>query len=50
VAEIKTFQSIVDIGNGRINEVVAETFYEDFVVEWKSSGLIPRDLLQPKVS
>ena len=50
ISRIKSFQSIVDIGNGRISEFVAETFYEDFVVEWKSTGLVPKDLLQPKVS
>ena len=36
--------------DGRISEVVAETFFEDFVVEWKATGLVPKDLLQPKVS
>ena len=51
ISRIKSFQkSIMDIGNGRISEFVAETFYEDFVVEWKSTGLVPKDLLQPKVS
>ena len=46
ISRIKSFQSIVDIGNGRISEFVAETFYEDFVVEWKSTGLVPKGLLQ----
>ena len=49
INRLKTYQSIVDIGNGRISEVVAETFFEDFVVEWKSTGLVPKELLQPKV-
>ncbi len=46
ISRIKSYQSIVDIGNGRISEFVAETFYEDFVVEWKSTGLVPKGLLQ----
>jgi hypothetical protein len=50
ISKIKSFQSIMDIGNSRISEFVAETFYEDFVVEWKSTGLVPKDLLQPKKS
>ena len=48
ISRIKSHQSIVDIGKGQISEFVAETFYEDFVVEWKSTG-VPKDLLQPKV-
>ena len=46
ISRIKSYQSIMDIGKGQINEFVAETFYEDFVVEWKSTGLVPKDLLQ----
>ena len=48
ISRIKSHQSIMDIGNGRISEFVAETFYEDFVVEWKSTG-VPKDLLLSKV-
>jgi hypothetical protein len=48
ISRIKSHQSIVDIGNGRICEFVAETFYEDFVVEWRLTG-VPQDLLLPKV-
>ena len=50
INRIKTYQNIMEIGKGQISEFVAETFFEDFVVDWKSSGLIPKDLLQPKVS
>lgn len=46
IARMKTHQAIVDIGKGQIAELVAETFFEDYVVEWKSTGQIPRDLLQ----
>jgi len=49
LSRIQNYQSIVNIGKGQIEEFVAETFFEDFVVEWKSKGLIPKDLLQPKV-
>ena len=49
ISRIKSYQSIMDIGKGQISEFVAETFFEDFVVEWKSTGLVPKDLLQPKV-
>ena len=48
ISRIKSHQSIMDIGNGRISEFVAETFNEDFVVEWRSTG-VPKDLLLPKV-
>jgi hypothetical protein len=47
VSRIKSHQSIMDIGNGRISKFVAETFFEDFVVEWKSTG-VPKDLLLPR--
>ncbi len=50
VNRLKSHQSIVDIGNGRISEVVAETFFEDFVVDWKATGMVPKDFLRPKVS
>ena len=46
ISRIKSYQNIMDIGKGQINEFVAETFYEDFVVEWKSTGLVPKNLLQ----
>ena len=48
VSRIESHKDIVDIGNGRISKFVAETFYEDFVVEWKSTG-VPKDLLLLKV-
>ena len=46
ISRIKSHQTIVDIGKGQINELVAETFYKDFVLEWQKAGRIPRDLLQ----
>ena len=49
ISRMKSHQNIVNIGKGQIEEFVAETFFEDFVVEWKSTGLVPKTLLQPKV-
>jgi hypothetical protein len=46
ISRMKSHQNIINIGNGRIEEFVAETFFEDFVVEWKSTGLVPKGLLQ----
>jgi hypothetical protein len=50
IGRMKSQQVVVDIGKGQINEVVAETFYEDFVVGWKQAGRIPRELLQPTLA
>ena len=47
VSRMKSHQTIFNMGKGQIEEIVAETFYEDFVVEWQKTGRIPRDLLQP---
>ncbi len=46
ISRIKSHQNIISIGNGRIEEFVAETFFEDYVQEWKSTGLVPKGLLQ----
>jgi hypothetical protein len=35
----------MQLDNASIRRVVAETFFEDFVVEWKSTGLIPKHSL-----
>ena len=48
ISRIESHQDIVDIGNGRISKIIAKTIFEDFVVEWKSTG-VPKDLLLPKV-
>jgi hypothetical protein len=50
ISRMKSHQNIISIGKGQIEEFVAETFFEDFVVEWKATGLVPKGLLQPKVS
>ena len=46
ISRMKSHQNIINIGKGQIEEFVAETFFEDFVVEWKSTGLVPKGLLQ----
>jgi hypothetical protein len=46
IDRMSSHRTIVDIGKGQINEVVAQTFYEDYLLEWKQAGGIPRDLLQ----
>jgi hypothetical protein len=50
IDRMSSHRTIVDIGKGRINEVVAQTFYEDYLLEWKQAGGIPRDLLQPSLA
>ena len=46
ISRMKSHQNIISIGKGQIEEFVAETFFEDYVVEWKSTGLVPKGLLQ----
>ena len=36
----------MDLDNANIKEIVAETFFEDYVQEWKSTGVVPKGLLQ----
>lgn len=45
IARISSYQDIMDITNNQISKVVAETFFEDYVLEWKTSGLVPKELL-----
>ena len=42
----------MDIDKVHISKVVAETFFEDHVLEWKATGLVPKQLLlqQPSVT
>ena len=35
----------MDIEKVHISKVVAETFFEDHVLEWKATGLVPKQLL-----
>ena len=47
LARISSYQEILDMGNNKISKFVAQTFFEDFVLEWKKFGLVPKELLQP---
>jgi hypothetical protein len=42
---IKSCEDIMDFDYANIRRVVAETFFEDYLQEWKSTGLVPKDLL-----
>ena len=46
IARISSYQDILDMSNNKISKCVAETFFEDFVLEWQKSGLVPKKLLQ----
>jgi hypothetical protein len=46
ISRMKSHQNIINIGKGQIEEFVAETFFEDYVQKWKSTGLVPKGLLQ----
>ena len=46
---IKRFDSygdIMDLDKAGVMKVVAQTFFEDYVQEWKASNAIPKELLQ----
>ena len=36
----------MDLDNANIKKIVAETFFVDNVQEWKSTGMVPKGLLQ----
>jgi hypothetical protein len=42
---ISTHTLISDLDKAGINKVVARTFYEKYVVNWKASNTIPKNLL-----
>jgi hypothetical protein len=46
IKRFKSYKDIMDLDNANIKEIVAETFFEDYVQEWKSTGLVPKGLLQ----
>ena len=43
---IDSYTDIMDLDKAGINKVVARTFYENYVVNWKASNMIPNNLLQ----
>ena len=48
IHRIQSCEDIMELDNASIRRVVAETFFEDFVQEWKSTGFIPNHLLQQR--
>ena len=46
INRFKSHEGIMGLDKAGINEVVALTFYEDYVVNWKASNSIPNNLLQ----
>ena len=49
ISSFTSYRDIIDIGRGTIEGLVARTFFEDFLISWQSTGLIPKVLLQPTV-
>jgi hypothetical protein len=47
ISRIKSYREVMDMARNKISKVVAETFFEDYVLDWQSTGRIPRDLLKP---
>ena len=47
INRIKSYEDVVLLAGNEINEVVVVTFFDDFVLEWQSTGRIPRELLEP---
>jgi hypothetical protein len=43
---IDSYTDIMDLDKAGINKVVARTFYEKYVVNWKAGNVIPNNLLQ----
>ena len=50
IYRVRSYQDIMDIDREKISKVVAQTFYEDHVVGWVATGLVPTELLQPRSS
>ena len=46
IKRFESYKDIMDLDNANIKKIVAETFFEDNVQEWKSTGMVPKGLLQ----
>jgi hypothetical protein len=46
INRIQSYEEILELDHVSIRRVVAETFFQDFVLEWKSTGVIPKNLLR----
>jgi hypothetical protein len=47
---INSYTDIMGLDKAGINEVVARTFYEKYVKNWKASNMIPKNLLLQQIS
>ena len=50
ISRIKSYKDVMLLAGDKIDEVFAETFFKNHVLEWQSTGRIPRDLLEPSAS
>jgi hypothetical protein len=46
IKRFESYKDIMDLDNANIKKIVAETFFVDYVQEWKSTGMVPKGLLQ----
>jgi hypothetical protein len=46
INRFESYKDIMDLDNANIKKIVAKTFFVDYVQEWKSTGLVPKDLLK----
>ena len=47
ISRMKSYKDVMLFDVDKIDEVFAETFFKNHVLEWQSTGRIPRDLLEP---
>jgi hypothetical protein len=46
INRFESYKDIMELDNVNIKKIVAETFFVDYVQEWKSTGMVPKGLLQ----
>ncbi len=44
INRFRSHKNIMGLDKAGINEIVARTFYEDYVVKWKAGNMIPNNL------
>ena len=47
VSRISSYQDIIDFDKEKVSKVVAQTFFEDFVMKWQSTGRVPTTTIYP---
>ena len=50
LSRIASHKDIMDIDKNNISMILAKTFFEDYLVEWKATGLVSKKLLQKRLS